>query len=537
MKKRVLIYLVIAIGVIVVGIIFFFLLGKKGEATDYSLIPVGNNDSRWGYINRKGEYVINPQFEDADFFSEDGLAKIRSGDGKTGYINKKGEFVIPATYKNGTAFNEGLAFVVADGGHLTCIDKKNDTKFVLKNAKYVSAFSESLAIYVTEENKYGFVDKTGKTVVNAQFERAMPFNGGFARIWQKGEVGFIDKTGKITINPQFSKVENFSEGKAAFYNGRDWGYIDAKGKYIINPQFDYAGKFSNGMAAIKQERTYGYINKEGKLVINPQFDEAYSFSNGLAVVESGNKYGYINKDGKYVIKPQFEYATEFHNGTALVRSAYKWGFINKKGQYVVNPQFVHIKYEISTYDYPVVIESDYYDASQFVKKFFEREAGNTFDGINAATTLEQLSNHPVYGADVNARESYYADFRRTISLTNDISIGNVTFYFYGKPIFEYVETYNDWGYRNTTKKWNFTATPDAIKYQFNMSGKAYEKHKVIMNALKTEIESRHGQTMKFSNNYFLLKQDGGKLSYAVSFVNNNIIVAFNKEYLEKIIGN
>ena len=537
--KRVLLLSLIAVGIIaaVGAVLLLFTFEQSGKTADYSLIPVSNDSERWGYINRKGEYVINPQFEDANFFSEDGLARIMSGNGKIGYINRKGEYVIPAIYKNGTSFNDGLAFVVAEGGYLTCIDKKGNEKFVLNVATRVSAFSEGLAIFVTENGKHGFVDKTGKLVINAQFERALPFNSGFARIWQKGNVGFIDKTGRITINPQFIAIGNFSEEKAAFYNGKQWGYINAKGAYIINPQFEYAGKFSNGMAVIKQGRAYGYINKEGKLIINPQFDEASCFSDELAAVQSGSNFGYINKDGKFVINPQFEYADDFHNGIALVRSADKWGFINKKGQYVVNPQFSHIKHETLHEDYTDFVESDYYDASEFVKRFFERENGKTFDDINASTTLEKLANHTIYGADMNARESHYADYRKTISITNDIAISHIGFYF-KTPIYSTENTYNNRGYYSTNKNYNFKATPDAIIYQFSLYGKAYEKRNIIMNALKTEIERRQGQPMKkidADKKIYCLFQDNEKLSFVIDMDNATLQVAFKKSiYLNNV---
>lgn len=42
----------------------------------------------WGYINTKGEYVVEPKFDNANSFS-DGIAWIKI-DGKIGYINTKG---------------------------------------------------------------------------------------------------------------------------------------------------------------------------------------------------------------------------------------------------------------------------------------------------------------------------------------------------------------------------------------------------------------------------------------------------------------
>ena len=496
------------------------------------LNPVSTDGEKWGYINRKGEYVINPQFEDADFFS-DGIAKIKTRDGKTGYINKKGEYVIPAIYKSGTAFSDGLAFVVSDGGFPTCIDKNGNQKFALNDASRITAFREGLAVFATESGERGFVDKTGKTVVNAQFETAYSFRGGFARIWREGVAGFIDKTGTIKINPQFNAVGNFYEDKAAFSDGKQWGYINTKGGYAINPMFDDAGRFSNGLAAVKQGKAFGYIDKTGKLAINPQFDGASPFSDGLAAVRAGGKSGYINKNGKYEINTQFEYAGDFSNGTAIVCSVDKWGFINKKGQYVVNPQFKHIKIEPSIDARPEFVESDYYDASEFIKLFFEKEAGTTFDGIKASTTLEDLSDHPVYGDGMNARESNYADYRKITPVTKDVSIEKVLFLFVKTPIYKTVETYNNWG-RSTKKEFDFNATPDAIVYQFILSGKASEKRSAVVNALKTEIERRHRQSMiadpdRESN--YTLYQDDGKLNFRIDGSSNVLLlwVAYNKE--------
>ena len=52
---------------------------------------------KWGYIDKSGKIVIEPQFDDASSFSE-GLAAVCLGDycplrGKWGYIDKSGEYV------------------------------------------------------------------------------------------------------------------------------------------------------------------------------------------------------------------------------------------------------------------------------------------------------------------------------------------------------------------------------------------------------------------------------------------------------------
>jgi hypothetical protein len=42
---------------------------------------------KWGYIDHTGKYFVNPQFDDAYAFTDDGLARVRIA-GKWGYIRR-----------------------------------------------------------------------------------------------------------------------------------------------------------------------------------------------------------------------------------------------------------------------------------------------------------------------------------------------------------------------------------------------------------------------------------------------------------------
>ena len=47
--------------------------------------------------------------------------------------------------------------------------------------------------------------------------------------------GFVDKSGKVVINPLYDEVMPFSDGLARVKVGRKTGYIDASGKFVWNP--------------------------------------------------------------------------------------------------------------------------------------------------------------------------------------------------------------------------------------------------------------------------------------------------------------
>ena len=61
----------------------------------------------WGYINEEGQYAIQPTFDSADFFGENGLAVVQTG-GYWGYINSQGEFVIEPTFDDAYNFTSKL---------------------------------------------------------------------------------------------------------------------------------------------------------------------------------------------------------------------------------------------------------------------------------------------------------------------------------------------------------------------------------------------------------------------------------------------
>ncbi|MBS5810548.1 MAG: WG repeat-containing protein, partial [Campylobacter concisus] len=53
-------------------------------------------DGKWGYINTKGEQIIECKFDDTNYFNE-GFAAVKK-DGKWGYINTKGEQIVECKF-------------------------------------------------------------------------------------------------------------------------------------------------------------------------------------------------------------------------------------------------------------------------------------------------------------------------------------------------------------------------------------------------------------------------------------------------------
>ena len=175
--------------------------------------PVGG---KWGYINRNGVFVIKPQFDMAFPFNE-GFALV-SKEGVDYALNKSGRLLFEG---RAGFFSEGLAAV--------------------RKGSY-------------REGKWGFIDKSGKYVIEPIFEDARKFSEGMAAIKLNGKWGFIKKDGAVAINPAYDAADFFDGGLAAVS-------IGGKAEFF----FPFGAK---GYA--DKDAKLGYINQNGNYVWHPK---------------------------------------------------------------------------------------------------------------------------------------------------------------------------------------------------------------------------------------------------------------------------
>ncbi|MEE3494401.1 MAG: WG repeat-containing protein [Butyrivibrio sp.] len=215
----------------------------------------------WGYVDRTGEFVIEPQYTTAEDFGDNGYALVETLDDVFVFIDEKGNEV-SKKYCNASTFSKnGLAFVYEEDS---------------KRAGYVNGNFE----YVIEGDYYSVEKFADNNMAAVSREK------GLALEW-----GFINEKGELCIDYKFRDVQY-----GGFING-----------YCVVWKCDEA------------ENTWGFIDEKGELVIKvPRKPHPFA-DNGLALVQGENGlYGYMRTDGTWFLKPQFEKATDFSNGYAGV---------------------------------------------------------------------------------------------------------------------------------------------------------------------------------------------------------------------------
>jgi hypothetical protein len=215
---------------------------------------------------------------------------------------------------------------------------------------YAGQFSEGIAP-VLMNKKWGFIDEFGKVVIEPQFDEVYwhRFSDGLIPVKLGDKMGAIDKSGNFVIEPKFETVLDFSEGVAPVQIGRfdkyseKWIFVDRQGKQAIDKEFFGARKFVKGRAFVKVGfDEWALIDKNGNEVTKKHFssfDEYNMFSEGLVAVRTKKKYGFIDRNGNFVIKPRFNDASNFSEGLAAVEVGCVSGYINTKGKIIIKPKF------------------------------------------------------------------------------------------------------------------------------------------------------------------------------------------------------
>ena len=168
---------------------------KEGLAAVYK-------DGKWGYINTKGEQIVECKFDDARGFNE-GFARVQK-DGKWGYINTKGEQIIECKFDDACDFSEGFARVKKDGkwgyintkGCFVIFDKSKNEIVVLdkaidrsNNTFYLSRLGD----------KFGLLDEKFNVIIKnsiyGKFEVLQRINETTFLIKIAGRDLFVDSEG------------------------------------------------------------------------------------------------------------------------------------------------------------------------------------------------------------------------------------------------------------------------------------------------------------------------------------------------------
>ncbi len=350
-------------------------LAKDEAALRALLDTAGAGDNgvalRWGFIDRTGAFVIPPEYEEAQSFSEE-LAIVRHAQkAKSGYIAPDGKLAIP-NVAGVSAFHDGRArvaiktapnydevFIDRTGSVLEMPDVslRRDFAhgFAPVHARSRVRGEESTWKYLRTDGSF-FEMPDGDPLLRQATHFSQDSDGKLAAV--------CDYTGRLRFPPGGGGLTP-DEAKTQMYEWKKhWRIIDGTGETVGSLKgravdfFDYRierpGVFFDGLAFVQNDlgegvTTTAFIDKTGAEVITPP-DDAHSFRydgfrEDRAIITQKMKkagallHGFIDMKGRVVITPRYDAAMLFREGLAAVGRDGWFGYIDGDGREVIAPDF------------------------------------------------------------------------------------------------------------------------------------------------------------------------------------------------------
>lgn len=310
----------------------YLVAAPSSEGLAFAMIEKGLFDC----LNSRGEVVFSIEADSTRDYKE-GLAAFKK-DAKWGFVDKKGNIVIEPQYRYAASFSEG--FVKVNGFDEDVEDVNASSFYINKNNEMVfdekfyacMTFSEGYGVVGKWvggmiHSKYGIIDHNGNIVVPIENRRVM------------GEVS--DGLYGVGVFPESMPPDGTIE------EWMGWSFVDIVTGEVkfewpnSGVGYPHNGYLSAGFGVEDySSASFGYegngiINTKGETVVAPQFHSISEIpSEGLYKVNKRGKSGYMTPLGEIVIPLQFNQTSLFHGKLARIKKDGQWGYVDLNGEII-----------------------------------------------------------------------------------------------------------------------------------------------------------------------------------------------------------
>ena len=304
--------------------------------SDSRLIPVADENWKWGYVSRDtGELVIPAKYDSDNMGSNfyDGYAVVT-------FLDEDDDYNIVQTL---LLDETGKEYPLPEGINAASCD---------------TVISGGLFAVVDENGLYGYCNTSGEVVIEPQFAYTFEFEDGYAVVeLTDGTCGVIDQTGNVVMRTTDSLHVQIRHGCYVLPTGEhSFTMYSVAGEELFTLQGENIVELwtpeENGLCMYVVEkgrqRRCGWVNMQGEIISEakwtfPEYDQpGVYFPSGLQAVydiDGTRLAGYLDESGELAIPLQFSFVTQFYGKLAYVGMVQddgttQYGYINQQGEWV-----------------------------------------------------------------------------------------------------------------------------------------------------------------------------------------------------------
>jgi len=262
-------------------------------AEEPTLWPARDDETgRWGYIDEKGAWVIEPQFGRAYHF-HGGCAIVDTqdvpdweGECTQGIIDETGAYLLEPEYNIDDACcydGAGLLYLVAQWDGDWHSGWFNIPNRYFSGLHWTECLAQADTPYIQVNQDYrvsGLADRaTGEIVLPVEYSYICLYDGfiedGFIVVQREdtGVCELVELGAGVVELPEGAEVDHYpgvTEGLVRFEQDGLYGYLNTAGEIVIPAQYDRAEGFVDGYARVSVLDEPGFshiIDREGRIVL------------------------------------------------------------------------------------------------------------------------------------------------------------------------------------------------------------------------------------------------------------------------------
>lgn len=237
--------------------------------------------------------------------------------------------------------------------------------FLFYTAVASTLFANPVEEYPTPKRStsglYGYTDSSGEFVIKPEFDQAMPFTNGVARVKARYHWRLINTKGKFINKYLYEDISEFRNGVAIVRKEESlasdrivYGLVNTKGVEVIESVYDYFTPASDlslfivgtkeSVSGKKETRVrFGVMDASGKTVVPISFQAIREYNFKLfAVKDIKGSWQIYTNEGLPVFAGNYTDIQEFDGELATIKQNGKWGVIHRNGEVVVKPLYKRI---------------------------------------------------------------------------------------------------------------------------------------------------------------------------------------------------
>ena len=277
---------------------------KFNEAYPFSKgiakVQSGENQA---YIDIYGTFVVAPGYSEISFFNDS--LRIFEEDDMVGLMRKNCRVVVPAEFEEIGQLSVDRALVVKNDliGYIDGAGKQiiQNTYEMFPNYLKRGQFNSNMAI-VKQKGKFGAIDLNGKVAIPISFTEIGDISALTAFTKGKGW-GFMDLTGKVIIQPTYDYAESFKDGQAIVEKMTLQGVIDSKGNEIIPITYTSVSRLTKDLFLVSNGSHFGILSSKGEQVVPVSYQQIRVLDKDFVLLMNNNEVHYLSLSGKKIIQP------------------------------------------------------------------------------------------------------------------------------------------------------------------------------------------------------------------------------------------